>query len=323
MFLTVQGVLSRARADDLRNLPLQETDLLLHEAGAPPIHTPLEVLLKLPERVKRRMYVVHTSTLPEDCELRVAPTGTAGTIRLDQVLKTTASMEQKYLQKRAGTRDSVSISLEDDGIFPSPWSSASNEYEPISEDIMADGNSSDPRMMASSFAHLSLTPGGKSSSKAARSNSLLGTDNAPPLVSLRPASSTDAWFILNLLSAVPFLTSLSYASTMEVLETARVDAYCKDDVIVPSSRRNQVLCVVWEGTCVERERSASKRPGPRKGKALLPIRELDSQGRLGAVWHAGDWTGPISLQPEKRLSGESPMSPSHDVVAMSLEGVKV
>jgi hypothetical protein len=28
----------------------------------------------------------------------------------------------------------------------------------------------------------------------------------PPLVSLRPASSTDAWFILNLLSAVPFLS---------------------------------------------------------------------------------------------------------------------
>mmetsp|Transcript_31615 Transcript_31615/g.52175 ORF Transcript_31615/g.52175 Transcript_31615/m.52175 type:complete len:1449 (+) Transcript_31615:454-4800(+) len=315
--LQESGVLSRARADDLRNLPLQETDLLLHEAGAPPIHTPLEVLLKLPERVKRRMYVVHTSTLPEGCELRVAPTGTAGTIRLDQVLKTTAAMERSYLQqKRVGTR-------EDDGIFPSPWSSANNEYEPISEDVTSDGNTSDPRLMGSSFAHLSVTAGGKPSSKAARSNSLLGSDNAPPLVSLRPASSTDAWFILNLLSAVPFLTSLSYASTMEVLETARVDAYCKDDVIVPSSRRNQVLCVVWEGTCVEREKSSAKRAGPRKSKPLLPIRELDSQGRLGAVWHAGDWTGPISLQPDKRLSGESPMSPSHDVVAMSLEGVKV
>ncbi|KAI2502915.1 Metallo-beta-lactamase superfamily [Fragilaria crotonensis] len=32
--LQASGVLSKARADDLRNLPLQDTDLLLHEAGA-------------------------------------------------------------------------------------------------------------------------------------------------------------------------------------------------------------------------------------------------------------------------------------------------
>merc|ERR1712127_975989 len=46
----------------------------------------------------------------------------------------------------------------------------------------------------------------------------------PPPVSLRPTSSSDAWFILNLLYAVPFMSSLSYAYTMEVLETARVVA---------------------------------------------------------------------------------------------------
>lgn len=46
-------------------------------------------------------------------------------------------------------------------------------------------------------------------------------------------------------------------------------------------------------------------------------------GRVGAVWHAGDWTGPIALQPERRLSGESDLSETHDIVAMSSEGVKV
>ena len=79
-----KGVMTKARADDLRNLPLQDCDLLLHESGAPPIHTPLDVLLKLPKKVKDRLYVVHTSALPENCELKVAPTGTKGTIRLDQ-----------------------------------------------------------------------------------------------------------------------------------------------------------------------------------------------------------------------------------------------
>jgi hypothetical protein len=111
---------------------------------------------------------------------------------------------------------------------------------------------------------------------------------------------------------------------MEVLETARVDAYCKNDVVVPVSRRSQLLCVVWEGTCVERNRSGSKQKQPEKnlstiveqGTTPLPL-------HAGAVWHAGDWTGPIALQPEKRLSGESELSGTHDIVAMSSEGVKV
>ena len=86
-----QGVLSKARCADLNHLPLQKTDLLLHEAGAPPIHTPLDVLLKLPAEVKKRLYVVHTSALPEGCELRVAPTGTEGTIRLDQIRRSSSN----------------------------------------------------------------------------------------------------------------------------------------------------------------------------------------------------------------------------------------
>ena len=48
------------------------------------------------------------------------------------------------------------------------------------------------------------------------------------------------------------------------------------------------------------------------------------EGKSGkAVWYAGDWTGPRILQPEKRLSGDSSTSKTHDIVAMSAEGVKV
>lgn len=142
---------------------------------------------------------------------------------------------------------------------------------------------------------------------------------APPLVALRPASSTDAWFILNLLSAVPFLSSLSYTSTMELLETARVNAYKKYDVIVPATRRSSLLCVVWEGTCSESPTNVVSRPAP-----LLPtVVESGATNVHRAVWHAGDWTGPISLQPEVFLSGESSNSATHDIVAVSSEGVKV
>jgi len=330
-----KGVLSKARADDLRNLPLQETDLLLHEAGAPPIHTPLTELLKLPQRVKDRLYVVHTSALPSDCELRVAPTGTSGTIRLDQLSSKPDSSSRSNLMKstRMGlVTKRTSIYDGEDGAFSSMWDSC--EYDTI-DTINESDEDEDADADADSHAIASM--------RASRLNhSIRGPE--PPLVSLRPTSSSDAWFTLNLLSAVPFLSSLSYSSTMEVLETARVDAFCINDVVVPSYRRKDLICVVWEGTCMEREKpSSSGKPKALLGKKERPkndrristfelnhgkhkpftLKDANSKQRTGAVWFAGDWTGPRSLQPEKRLSGESSLSDTHDIVAMSSEGVKV
>ena len=34
---------------------------------------------------------------------------------------------------------------------------------------------------------------------------------------------------------------------MEVLETARVDAFCQNDIVVPANKRHDTLVVVWEG----------------------------------------------------------------------------
>jgi hypothetical protein len=45
--------------------------------------------------------------------------------------------------------------------------------------------------------------------------------------------------------------------------------------------------------------------------------------KVKTVWYAGDWTGPRILQPERKLSGDSTTSRTHDIVAMSTEGVKV
>jgi hypothetical protein len=313
-------VLSKARADDLRNLPLQETDLLLHEAGAPPIHTPLDVLMKLPDVVKKRMYVVHTSALPEGCELRVAPTGTAGTIRLDQQFRPQEKTNFLSIHQDGKPKIFDSSSFGEISSNASPWGSVRNEYDP-SNDELVESNPGDK--FSSSFSNVLSTSPRSPPMKGTRSNSMLGTNRLPPMVSLRPPSNTDAWFILNLLSAVPFLTSLSYASTMEVLETARVDAYCKDEIIVPAHRRNKLLCVVWEGTCVEREKGKFSGIGGRSPSPLIPLRGVNLQVSGLAFWHAGDWTGPIALQPDKRLSGASKHGHTHDIVAMSQEGVKV
>ena len=293
------GVLSKARADDLRNLPLQHTDLLLHEAGVPPLHTPLDVLLKLPKQVKERLYVVHTQAIPPDCELRVAPTGTAGTIRLDErdssVVSNSQSIAPSSLIQKVNINQTI---FEDDLEFQTMWNSS--EYE--STYAYTDNIDTIPKRRINTRRSIRLSGQGHFEA---------------PKVALRPTSSTDAWFTLNLLSAVPFLSSLSYSSTMEVLETARVDAFCKNEIVVPASRRSEVLCVVWEGTCMERPNSTCIEED-------CNDQELENSFPISnAVWYAGDWTGPISLQPEKHLSGESDHSSTHDIVAMSQQGVKV
>lgn len=76
-----QGVLSRGRMDDLLRVPW-ESSLILHEAGIPPIHTPMSVLAAQPEEVKQRMYLTHVSAsaIPPDSGLRLAAPGPANTM---------------------------------------------------------------------------------------------------------------------------------------------------------------------------------------------------------------------------------------------------
>ena len=186
-----QGVLSESRAQDLRNLPLQDTDLLLHESGAPPIHTPLDVLKALPERVKARLYVVHTKALPDDSGLRVAPTGTAGTIRLDDIGPSIHDIH-KQRSKQIPGKLQEGFAYEEDSLFQSMWSQS--EYDTFGDSVAL-----------SSYSNIETSVKGR---RQPASSIIAQADL--PRVALRPNSSSDAWFILNLLSAVPFLSSLSY-----------------------------------------------------------------------------------------------------------------
>lgn len=76
-----EGILSEERRDDLLNFPWHH-DLVIHEAGVPPIHTQVDILAQLPEDVKEHLWLVHTNpkSLPEGSNLRIAATG------LDQTL---------------------------------------------------------------------------------------------------------------------------------------------------------------------------------------------------------------------------------------------
>lgn len=56
--------------------------VIFHEAGIPPIHTPISNLAKLPNPVKERLYLIHVSekSIPADSGLKKVTSGPEGTI---------------------------------------------------------------------------------------------------------------------------------------------------------------------------------------------------------------------------------------------------
>lgn len=95
--LAAEGLFSESRAADLIDFPWHHS-LILHEAGIPPIHTPVKVLATLPAEVKERLYLVHISdsAIPEDSGLRLAPTGAADSLVIP-VPETEMSLAQRSL----------------------------------------------------------------------------------------------------------------------------------------------------------------------------------------------------------------------------------
>jgi len=60
--LESRGIISQARRLSLlTDCSVQESDLLMHEAGVPPIHTPMSALKQLPERIRKNVKVIHCS----------------------------------------------------------------------------------------------------------------------------------------------------------------------------------------------------------------------------------------------------------------------
>lgn len=77
-------ILSKTRRDFLINFPWHN-DVIFHEAGVPPIHTPLSYLCSLPREIRERTYLVHVNPddIPKESGLRIAPTGMVNTLELD------------------------------------------------------------------------------------------------------------------------------------------------------------------------------------------------------------------------------------------------
>ncbi len=78
------GVLSKERRDALVDFPFHHS-VIFHEAGVPPLHTPVKSLAALPDDVKERLYLVHIAKkdVPEGQRLKSAAVGLDNTLRID------------------------------------------------------------------------------------------------------------------------------------------------------------------------------------------------------------------------------------------------
>lgn len=150
------------------------------------------------------MYVVHTSNLTENGALCVAPFGTVGTIRLDEPI----SFEH------------ISTLVDDN---------APNELDPRirdqSENILeakySTGDTSSRHIINDSFSPPLIDN---------KVNKSVVSKKESPLVLSRLRSILDAWFIINMLSSVPFLSIFSFANTLDVLEEVEIEVHCKNDM---------------------------------------------------------------------------------------------
>lgn len=78
------GVITPARRDALIDFPWHH-NVVLHEAGVPPLHTPVAALAALPDTVKERLLLVHIAKkdVPPETGLRAAEVGLDRTIRIE------------------------------------------------------------------------------------------------------------------------------------------------------------------------------------------------------------------------------------------------
>jgi len=76
------GVLTSERARSLIDFPWHH-NVVVHEAGVPPLHTPASELAKLPKRVRDSLYVVHIAEEDVPEGLRPGPVGLEKTITVD------------------------------------------------------------------------------------------------------------------------------------------------------------------------------------------------------------------------------------------------
>jgi len=112
--------------------------------------------------------------------------------------------------------------------------------------------------------------------------------------------------MLSLLYNLPFVSDLGYSSVMELLELSQIMTFVKGSTVLKKEDRKAgaYLVMVWEGEIIEAHTN-------------------DQDAREPVVFHAGDWTGPLTFQPNRDQSSEASSAHKRKIVANSPGGVKI
>lgn len=78
------GIISSQRYKELTNFPW-DADIIFHESGIPPLHTPIDYLNSLPDEVKKKIHIYHMpkKDFPENSLLSIAEFGIENTLFFD------------------------------------------------------------------------------------------------------------------------------------------------------------------------------------------------------------------------------------------------
>lgn len=79
------GFLSQGRRDKLLNFPFDKHDVILHESGVPPVHTPLSTFEPLSPEIKEKLYIVHKNSTTIPPPLKSALVGPKNTITISNI----------------------------------------------------------------------------------------------------------------------------------------------------------------------------------------------------------------------------------------------
>lgn len=81
-----EGFMSQGRANKLIKFPWEQHNVILHESGVPPIHTPLATFETLTEAQKKKLYIVHKNpnTVPLDQGFKPALVGAENSIIISE-----------------------------------------------------------------------------------------------------------------------------------------------------------------------------------------------------------------------------------------------
>lgn len=79
-----KGIIDKRRYEEFKNFPW-DADIIFHESGIPPLHTPVKYLDSLSPEIKDKIYIYHIAAkdFPDNTSLKLAKFGIENTIKFD------------------------------------------------------------------------------------------------------------------------------------------------------------------------------------------------------------------------------------------------